>query len=44
LARQGAVIHKAVAKVLAAGNKTSDLGGNVSTTAMGDLVASAVAV
>lgn len=44
LDRQGGLIHSAVAKVLAAGNKTSDLGGNVSTTAMGDLVASALAV
>jgi 3-isopropylmalate dehydrogenase len=42
LAREAGAIHAAVEKVLAAGHRTADLGGRVSTSEMGNLVAAAV--
>ena len=42
LTREAGAIHAAVEKVLAAGHRTADLGGRVSTSEMGNLVAAAV--
>lgn len=39
---QGALVEKAIDKVLADGNKTKDLGGDLSTTEMGDLICQAI--
>jgi 3-isopropylmalate dehydrogenase len=40
--QQARVIHAAVEKVLAAGHRTADLGGKVSTPEMGNLVSAAI--
>lgn len=42
LQKEATVIHGAVERVLSEGHRTSDLGGNVSTSEMGNLIAAAV--
>jgi 3-isopropylmalate dehydrogenase len=44
MSREAAAINTAVEKVLAAGHRTADLGGKVTTSEMGDLVVAALGV